>query len=165
MKRVSNYLPLTSPYGYGWAGTNINNLSDNLKAAGVAFGKLREGLKFDAIAFTGSSGAAIAFYLGIEHKIPLIYVRKKNEDSHGYPVEGTTDAGIIKKYLIVDDFVQSGATVNRIITEIKEYAVSRFAYPAEPVGVFCFEPYGCQRSRHVNLDGIDIPIFMAKDIN
>jgi len=132
------YYNLTSQSGYGWTDMSTANLAATLKSAGRAFGKLRKELKFDAIAFTGSSGAAIAFYLAIEHEIPLIYVRKEAEESHGNIIEGTTMAGTIKKYLIVDDFVCSGATVCRIIKAITARAKTRGAYPAKPVGVFCF---------------------------
>lgn len=84
---------------------------------------------FDAIAFTGVSGAALAFILSYELKIPLICVRRDRNDGHhaknsqmmvSYPtlLEGALDA---KKYLIVDDFISTGATTNRIIESINDF--------------------------------------------
>lgn len=83
---------------------------------------------FDAIAFTGVSGAAIAFILSYELKIPLICVRRDKNDGHHakvsqmilpYPsvLEGALDA---KKYLIVDDFISTGITINRILESIND---------------------------------------------
>jgi adenine/guanine phosphoribosyltransferase-like PRPP-binding protein len=71
---------------------------------------------FDAIAFRGTSGAAVAYPLSIALKIPLICVRKGN--SHSYmKVEGCIDA---MKYIIVDDFIESGKTMKAIVNSIKK---------------------------------------------
>jgi orotate phosphoribosyltransferase-like protein len=78
---------------------------------------------FDTIAFCGTSGAAMAFILAHELKVELLCVRKKDDGSHFLefnknPLEGNVDA---KKYLIVDDFVCSGRTVNYIIESINTH--------------------------------------------
>lgn len=74
---------------------------------------------FEAIAFTGTSGAALAYILSHWLKVPLICVRKTAEGSH-FPswfgnLEGHVEA---KTYMIVDDFISSGATIDRIRDEI-----------------------------------------------
>lgn len=121
--------------GYGWTGENPIKLRNMLIKANDAFTKLRKTLKFDAIAFSGSSGAAIAFPLAVSHKIPVIYVRKANEQSHGNMVECNGE-NPIKNYLIVDDFISSGDTVAWIANQIKSYA--RGAPKPKLVGVLCF---------------------------
>jgi adenine/guanine phosphoribosyltransferase-like PRPP-binding protein len=104
-----------------------------------AFVKLREELNVDAIAFTGSSGAAIGFTLAFLHQVPLIYVRKEDETCHGSMIESNGVGIQIKKYLIVDDFIGTGATVTRIITKIRIAAQERGAVRPKPVGVLCFD--------------------------
>lgn len=77
---------------------------------------------FDTIAFCGVSGAAMAFVLAHEMRIPLLCVRKRGENSHfddgdRRHLEGNTG---VKKYLIVDDFISSGRTVNYIMDTIHQ---------------------------------------------
>lgn len=68
-----------------------------------------------AIAFTGTSGASVAYPLSYKLKIPLICIRKGRH--HAYSnFEGRTDA---KTYVIVDDFIESGRTILRIKKIVK----------------------------------------------
>lgn len=72
---------------------------------------------FDAIAFTGTSGAALAYPLSYLLGIPLICIRKSIRDNHfGSKLEGFVTA---KKYIIVYDFIESGRTINKIYKSIK----------------------------------------------
>lgn len=78
---------------------------------------LRRGTPFDAIAFTGNSGAAMAYPLSYHLQIPLICIRKTTDNSHyvqggNGELEGYISA---EKYLIVDDFTSSGTTLKRIL--------------------------------------------------
>ena len=85
------------------------------KAAERTIAKAREihqQAPYDAFAFRGSSGAAMAFPLSITLKIPCIYVRKPEEKSHGKPIEGPSNE--INSYLIIDDFIEQGKTINAI---------------------------------------------------
>lgn len=81
----------------------------------------RSGVEFDAIAFTGVSGAlcapVVAFIL---HK-PLIVVRKEDDrSSHScMTVEGDMGA---RTFIVVDDFFSSGRTLCRIIEEIRKWS-------------------------------------------
>lgn len=71
---------------------------------------------FRAIAFTGLSGAIIAGSIADRLQKFLYAVRKKDENRHSsYVVEGPIGAF---NYLIVDDFVQSGQTIQRIVSEV-----------------------------------------------
>lgn len=125
--------------GYGWMGRHPADLAALLKTAIAAFGRLREKVDIQAIAYTGSSGAAIAFPLAIAYELPIIYVRKEGEKSHGGEVEcNFTDE--IENYVIVDDFIATGKTVQTIIAGIKTRA-KRFSWDGpECIGVFTFDP-------------------------
>jgi len=73
---------------------------------------------FDAIAFTGVSGAALAFPLSVRIGKPLICVRKNEIPAHStQDIEGDSS---INSYIIVDDCVDTGATVKTIIRDIKK---------------------------------------------
>jgi adenine/guanine phosphoribosyltransferase-like PRPP-binding protein len=85
---------------------------------------LKEELGFEAIAFTGTSGSAIAYILGFTLDVPLICIRKEGESSHYFSwddkrkqIEGYIGA---KSYIIVDDFISSGKTVERIMRVIQD---------------------------------------------
>lgn len=91
-----------------------------LKLVPAAVKKLRaikRKYPFDAIAFRGSSGAALAFPLSYFLKLPLIHVRKGNSHYGSGAIEGTISS---KKYVIIDDFIDSGATVKKIIREVSK---------------------------------------------
>lgn len=77
----------------------------------------------DAIAFRGLSGSLMAPLLSYRTGIPMIAVRKPNDGSHSYkPVEG---AYVIDgRYIIVDDFIDSGATVKVIVDAINGFEPS-----------------------------------------
>ena len=148
--------------GYGWVGMGPAELALTINKSGIAIKKLQKELEFEAVAFCGSSGAAIAFHLGIKYKIPLIYVRKKDEECHGSSVECNGTDLQVKKYLIVDDFIDSGKTMRHIIGSIGKHTKDRSAYPAKPVGIFCYD--GCQAGRpFVVTPRRKIPIFVNKD--
>lgn len=149
---------LSAGGGYGWCGTPPAQLTKLLKSANLRFGQLKKIHQIDAIAFTGSSGAAIAFTLGIKHNIPLIYVRKPDEQSHGGAVECNA-RDVIKSYLIVDDFVDSGNTILRIVAGVNKIAKWHRVLPPVPVGVLCFDPYHSSDSV-MEFEGVgDLPIF------
>lgn len=88
---------------------------------------------FDTIAFCGMSGAAMAFLISHQLNIPIVCVRKDTDDCHYsdgvFTVDGGTSSYIrrklegnflIKRYLILDDFISSGRTVNFIINSIEK---------------------------------------------
>jgi len=125
--------------GYGWMGRHPVDLAILLKEAVAAFGRLRQSVDIQAIAYTGSSGAAIAFPLAIAYELPVIYVRKPNEESHGCNVECNYTEEL-ENYVIVDDFICSGDTARRIREKIKERA-KKFSWDGpECIGIFVFDP-------------------------
>jgi orotate phosphoribosyltransferase len=77
-------------------------------------------IEFDSFAFRGMSGALLAPILAIKCKKHLIMIRKSIEGSHSNSmVEGYIKT---KKFIIIDDFIESGNTVNTIIAEVKRFA-------------------------------------------
>lgn len=126
------------PYGgYGWAGMSPALVAMKLKKAGDNFGRFIKTTPVEAIAFTGSSGAAIGFYLATRFKLPCIYVRKGGEQSHGFPIECNA-TGETHNYMIADDFISSGATVRRVVRKIERQAVEAGASVPTCVGIICF---------------------------
>ena len=149
---AKTYNPLGSRSAmYGWTGDTPATFSKRMKLASLRFAKLKESLQFDAIAFSGSSGCAIAFNLAARHQIPLIYVRKANEIAHGADIECNVKTLHVRKYLIVDDFVDSGKTVDHIVRSIKKHAKKSSAYIPKQVGVLCFDSY-VDRDRKISTD-------------
>lgn len=108
----------------------------------------RKNHKFDAIAFTGTSGAAMAYILSYKLKLPLICVRKDDKNHFGQSIEGCISA---LTYVIVDDFISSGSTIIRIHKQIKKEMPE-----AKPVAVFLYSDR--QADRYFPLSDGKIPI-------
>jgi len=107
---------------------------------------------FDSIAFTGVSGAALAFPLALALDKTLLCVRKKkSESSHSpFEVEGNYSS---ECYVIVDDFISSGKTV----MEIQRSIDSNVGDMAKPVAVYLYRDYGDKGSWDT-LDGGTVPV-------
>lgn len=140
---------------YGWSGDGFGGWKYTVKKSLPALKKLKRALNFDAIAITGSSGAALAFYASIHLDVPVIYVRKARENSHGQQIESNVH-GAVKRYIIVDDFIDSGATVNRIISHIDKQCKKRLEAEPECVGIFLYAESDCTFSTK---KGVTIPVF------
>jgi orotate phosphoribosyltransferase len=104
--------------------------------------QLQKKLKFDAIAFRGSSGAAIAYPISVLGGFELIFVRS-GRSHHGEPVEGTYKN--VKRYVILDDFIGSGATVMSIVRAIKSHAINEGDYAPECVAICLYDGYVRER--------------------
>lgn len=96
--------------------------------------------EFDTIAVRGNSGAIFGGALSVALSVPLILVRKSLENSHGGSyVQGYPESS---RYLIIDDFMSSGETVNAIVDNIAEYRTM-----ALPIGAWFYEREGNNRFR------------------
>jgi len=111
--------------------------------------RLKSRKKFDSIAFTGVSGAGVAFPISYLLEIPLICVRKSEVTHSRYRVEGNRSC---KKYIILDDFVDSGRTFKTIIDEI-----SLFAPRAQCVGIVTYDQ--CRSTSFRKYKNNKIPIY------
>lgn len=81
--------------------------------------------EFEAIAFSGMSGAGVAFAMSLELGIPTIMVRKDDSSHHHVEnfgprryLEGALD---VDRYAIVDDQISSGRTVTYMMAKIAAY--------------------------------------------
>lgn len=90
---------------------------------------------FEAFAFCGMSGALIAPLLSYKMKKELLLVRKPSDTTHSiYLVEGNLS---VSKVIIVDDCVDSGKTVTRIVARIRSYTQM-----TDPAGLLLYSHYG-----------------------
>jgi orotate phosphoribosyltransferase len=90
---------------------------EKIDRAVVALEIFRKRTKFDSIAYTGVSGSLCAIPISYIMKIPLICVRKSLKNSHSSSyVEGYMG----KRYIIIDDFISSGKTINRILNKVSD---------------------------------------------
>jgi hypoxanthine phosphoribosyltransferase len=92
------------------------------------------GLKFDAIAFRGASGALIGPILAYMLGKTMIMVRKERREGHSYYlVEGEYTA---RTYLIVDDFISRGTTVRAIVEGVNNFTQDNCGRQAKCVGAY-----------------------------
>ena len=118
--------------------------------------KLKKQVKFDAIAFRGMSGAAVAYPVSVLGGYHLISVRKGRRH-HGAKVEGS-ESRDIKRYIILDDFINTGKTVRAIAYAVKKEKGFTDTSP-ECVGIALYEG-GCTEKRSEFLvDRKKIPVF------
>lgn len=110
----------------------IENFPRTINKAVKVLKKFHRKTPFEAIAFTGFSGAAIAFPLSYLLKKPLICIRRYRDGSHfgsyGRVLEGCVNA---KTYIFVDDCIVSGKTARRVfarITKTKAKCVGIYLY-------------------------------------
>lgn len=111
-------------------------LTKFLKAARVLVKKY----DFQSFAFRGMSGALVAPLLAYQTNKTMLMVRKpkvedstESSDHSEYRVEGDLAA---RRYIIVDDFICSGATMRATIEEI-----SKAAPNAKCLGILLYKNY------------------------
>ncbi len=94
---------------------------DQLVAKSNTFLRGRFGIQipdFDCLAFSGCSGMLVGSPLSLALKKPFIIIRKHPETHSEHICEGFHAA---KKYVLVDDFVSSGKTLDLVVNRIKEW--------------------------------------------
>lgn len=123
-------------------------------------------IDFDSFVVAGVSGLIIAGQLSDAIGKPFLYVRKADESGHSTQrVEGT----LCKRWVFVDDFVSSGATLQRVINE-----VTRISSQTTLVGVAQYMALPTQKVRYTtrqslrrgavglkSLDGNTIPLHVG----
>lgn len=90
-------------------------------------------IEYDFVAVTGKSGMSVAFAALALRQFDLVTIRKDGEQSHGSQVEG--EARTMCRYIVIDDFVSSGATLNNIEDALGSWALSRSVQAPRRVGV------------------------------
>ena len=120
---------------------------------------LKKKINFEAIAFTGTSGAAMAYPVSVATGIPLICVRKDAEGTHSNRlVEGSSNIDVTS-YIIVDDFITTGTTIKTIISKIEDDSSWSSPNPPSCVGIVLYSSSICGVGGNYR---IDIPIHHVK---
>jgi orotate phosphoribosyltransferase-like protein len=117
----------------------------------VGLHRLRELVEFDTLAVTGKSGMAIAFGIQmLTNEFPFFVVKKQGEENHSGPINGRPGHQV-EKYIILDDFIDTGATVERIEKEVKSCAKCNREIPPLLVGAALYNDYSgvVEYVRHV----------------
>ena len=109
----------------------------------------------------GNSGVSCGFaaLMLSDLDFNIVLLRKANDNSHGAPIEGP-EGHQLGRYLILDDFIASGDTMNRIRDNIGRLSLQRGQYgpskeTPECVGVVL---YGYHTSNNFKFaDGYTVP--------
>lgn len=88
--------------------------------AARAINKMMAATGATSVVVHGNSGVSCGFaalMLSPRADFNIVLLRKDNDNSHGSPIEGP-EGHFLGRYLILDDFVSTGATMNRIRDKI-----------------------------------------------
>lgn len=112
------------------------------------------------LAVRGTSGTAIGGAVSLVSDLPLVVVRKEDDNSHAKhygTVQGMRGTGGL--YIIVDDLVDSGTTVREIVAAIKrDHEHNSDSYtPTECIAVILYSADQIETGA-VELDGRTVPL-------
>ena len=145
--------------GYA-TGYNMKRVEERAKFAAEAIEELRERTGSTSVVVHGNSGVSCGFaalMVTKEQDFNLVLLRKDNDNSHGSPIEGPAGHRL-QKYLILDDFISSGTTMNRIRDKIDTLygQVHWSSSKPECVGIVL---YGYRRTDSFKFnDGYTVPV-------
>lgn len=107
--------------------SDVNNFREIIQKAVAAL----KPFNIDTIVCRGFSGAVVAPVVAYELGVNWALVRKERDSTHSPRlIEGSVDG----KYIILDDFISTGETVNKIIWDVAHY------HPhAECLGVYLYD--------------------------
>ena len=129
---------------------DLDHYRDTIREAVKALRPWDKTYPFDSIAFRGTSGAALAFPLSLRLKKTLMCIRKDDGNHFGSnTIEGDHAANT---YVIVDDCVESGDTVRKIV-EIVDKEVG-----AKCVGLYLSSMENMYISERKILKTFDFPL-------
>jgi len=108
--------------------------------------------KFDTVAFTGVSGSLLGPTIAMHFKKRVVIIRKNIMGTHSNRmVEG--DIKRCHKYIIIDDVVESGRTIQRIVKKIADSG-----HNSRCVGVFLYNNSLDNFDKETDI-GPNIPVF------
>lgn len=104
--------------GYA-TGYTKERVEERAAFAARAIEELRSQTGSTSVVVHGNSGVSCGFaaLMASAEDFNLVLLRKDNDNSHGASIEGPYGHRL-DKYLILDDFISSGATMNRIRDKI-----------------------------------------------
>ena len=127
--------------------------------AAKAIEELRSQTGSTAVVVHGNSGVSCGFaaLMASDEDFNLVLLRKDNDNSHGAPLEGP-EGHRLDKYLILDDFVSSGATLNRVRDKIDTLHTQRSWSSPRPecVGIVLYGHHGTCSFKFN--DGYSVPV-------
>lgn len=153
-------MELNSGYATGY---DIGSVEKRAVFAADAIAEMRGRTGSTSVVVHGNSGVSCGFaaLMLAQTDFNLVLLRKDNDNSHGSPIEGP-GGHRLRRYLILDDFVSSGKTLNRIRDKIAtlyyQHHHRHYDKPEdkpECVGVVL---YGHHTSQHFTFsDGYTVP--------
>lgn len=150
---------LSSGYATGY---DIEKVEKRAVFAADAIAEMSGRTGSTSVVVHGNSGVSCGFAALMLSKTDfnLVLLRKDNDNSHGAPIEGPNDHRL-RRYLILDDFVSSGRTLNHIRDKITTLYYQHHRHKdlvedkPECVGVVF---YGYHTSQHFTFaDGYTVP--------
>lgn len=145
-------------YDGGYNGIQFNSklLRETAQAIAARLPTLMAELDAGTIVVTGKSGVSLGFAVAMLLDFPLVVVRKSGEASHGSDVEGP-NGHIVGRYIVLDDFVQSGTTIRTIADKLSNRASTSGLAPVECVGVLCYSGQ-YDSPRWLTVHGLNVPV-------
>ena len=117
---------LTSGYATRYAADEVR-----MRAlwAADAIGKMMAETGATSVVVHGNSGVSCGFaaLMLSDWDFNIVLLRKDNDNSHGAPIEGPAGHHL-RRYLILDDFIFSGRTLNRIRDKIGSLSLQCWRY-------------------------------------
>ena len=97
----------------------LSEVREHALFAAEAIGKMMAETNTTSVVVHGNSGVSCGFaaLMLSDLDFNIVLLRKDNDNSHGAPIEGP-EGHQLGRYLILDDFIVSGNTMNRIRNKI-----------------------------------------------
>lgn len=121
--------------------------------------------KFDTFAFRGASGSLIAPVLAYLFNKKMVLIRKPYSEEQSHSTALAEGHENVSSYMIVDDFLSSGATVKAICEGMRQHKPDAQCY-----GMLSYhrcEDYGCNKGDAMILQrvsGNDKAVFICRDL-
>lgn len=135
--QTGNMMILFNGYATGYSADRVRQRAE---FAAKAITSLSRSTGATAVVVHGNSGVSCGFAALMVTDTPfnLVLLRKDNDNSHGAPIEGP-EGHRLAGYLILDDFVASGRTLNTVRDKIKKLHRQRWSFePVECLGVVLY---------------------------
>ena len=151
---------LCSGYATGYSADRVRQRAE---FAAKAITSLSSSTGATAVVVHGNSGVSCGFAALMVTDTPfnLVMLRKDNDNSHGEPIEGPVGHRL-DKYLILDDLVSSGATMNRIRDKIDtlhgQVSWSWSSPRPECVGIVLYAHHHHHKLTFEFADGYSVPV-------
>lgn len=122
---------------------------------------------YDAVVLHGKSGLSIGFATAMLMDLPIVVVRKDGENSHGSDIEASSAFEVRKdrpfRWLLLDDFVASGATLRRVASKFGHFLTKR-GIESQCVGVLQWQAgdmatAACARKWTIGHEDEQVPVF------